>query len=120
MKTIKRLTVLGGTVALAGMLFTPSAFAAPAGTPYSGTTVGHAGGGDYGLGNCGYNNGAGRNLGPSSGPTPGLGGYAKIGCSAPAPTSTAPVQQQTVTEPVLVTSVDPSTVDLGIEQDFFN
>ncbi len=54
MKTIRRLTVLTGTVALAGTLLSPSALAATGVLP-DGATAGN--GRDHGWGNCGYNNG---------------------------------------------------------------
>ena len=84
MKSLKRLTVLTGTLVVAGTLLSPSAFAATGVTPYTGAaTAGN--GGDFGHGNCGYNNGgATKFAGPVGGKNSGLGGFEKGAvCIAP-------------------------------------
>jgi hypothetical protein len=75
MKMIKRLAVLGGTAALAGTLFSPSASAATSVLP-EGTSAGD--GRDFGYGNCGYNNGgATKRTGVELRAATGMGGYKK-------------------------------------------
>ena len=117
MKTIKRLTVLTGTVVLAGTLLSPSAFAATGVWP-DGTSAGN--GRDHGWGNCGLNNGGQAKLtGQELRAAHGMGGHKKgDACSTdqapPVPTTPTATGTTTGTTPTPDETTDTDmTSNLG-------
>ena len=101
MKNVGRFGVLTGTVALAGVLLSPSAFATTSVTPYGGP----GNGGDYGYGNCGRNNSGDAKLsGAALGAATGAGGYRHTACPV------APAAPTTPTETVTPVAPAPTVV----------